>query len=363
MKKLRAICFYLPQFHPTDFNDKNWGPGFTEWTNVARGRPRFLGHYQPKIPGELGFYDLRRRDIFRHQVQLANSYGIYGFCFYYYRFGSDRELDKPITSLLSRPVPFVPFLYCWANESWTRAWDGRSDDVIRSQTYDDATINGVIDDLVFATKDERYIRIDGRPVFLIYQLEHMPSPLNDWLSDFRTRVRTKIGCDILLGAVYSHGFTTQMASIVDFVVQFPPHRIPRTLKRTLIDAKDIDPYDPSLEDYFESYDSIVRASLEGLDLIPNMAPGICPDWDNSARRSRKAHIVVGSTPDKFMNWTREAGRRAIQRADDNQIPYPLLFVNAWNEWAEGAVLEPTWDQGRSYLEAIRDGMREAQGTS
>lgn len=356
MSSVKAISFYLPQFHPTAFNDVNWGPGFTEWTNVAQGRPRYPGHFQPRLPGELGFYDLRYRGIFEEQIGLAQANGVHGFCFYYYRFGAQCELDLPMRSLLERPHPVVPFCLCWANESWTRAWDGRSDAVIREQTYGEETLSGLVDDLSVAMADSRYIRIDGKPIFLIYQLEHLPIPQSGWIKELRDRVRTACGIEMLLGAVYSHGFTKELSSMVDLVVQFPPHRVPRKTKRALIDADTMQPYDRDRGDYFESYDAVADAALAGVDLIRNLVPGVCPDWDNSVRREKNAHMLVGSTPEKFEAWVEAAANAALSKSESGDIPYPLLFVNAWNEWAEGAVLEPSWKHKRAYLDAFKRGL-------
>ncbi|WP_201861466.1 glycosyltransferase WbsX family protein [Microvirga soli] len=361
MTNVTPICFYLPQFHTTAFNDENWGAGFTEWTNVARGTPRYPGHAQPRIPGELGFYDLRHRPVFAEQIALAQAYGIYGFCFYYYRFGEQRELDMPVRSLLSSPHPNLPFCLCWANESWTRAWDGRSDQLIREQTYDEVTLTGLIDDLASAMADPRYIRVNGRPVFLIYQTEHLPSPVGEWISEFRARLREKTAADVMLGGVYSHGFKPEMAKLLDFVVQFPPHRVPRAQKRALLDPAALNVFEPERGDYFEAYDAVRDASLAGLNLIENLVPGICPDWDNSSRRPKNAHVLVGSTPHKFEGWTQKAVEASIIRARAGKIPAPFLFINAWNEWAEGAVLEPTWAHQRAYLEAFHRGLVSVQG--
>jgi hypothetical protein len=357
MTDVKALAFYLPQFHPTPFNDENWGPGFTEWTNIARGQPRFPGHAQPKIPGELGFYDLRRRGVFHEQSALAQAHGVRGFCMYHYRFGDAVELDLPLKSLLAAPQPQFSFCLCWANESWTRAWDGRSDTLIREQTYGDDTVNGLIGDLVQAMADPRYIRIDGRPVFLIYQIDHIPGSAEQWVNAFRAKLNAAVKANVLLGAVYSHRFTVDMSRFVDFVVQFPPHRIPRATKRALIDAGDVMPFEPERGDYFECYDAVIVSSLEGAEIIPNLVPGVCPNWDNSVRRAKNAHVLVGSTPEKFENWVASAAKIAVEKAEAGAIPCPLLFVNAWNEWAEGAMLEPSWTDRRAYLEAFARGLK------
>jgi len=350
------ICFYLPQFHPVPFNDMHWGHGFSEWTNVARGRPLFAGHEQPRLPGELGFYDLRYRPILAEQIALAQTYGVYGFCFYYYRFGEQRELHLPVRQLLSRSKPNLPFCLCWANENWTRAWDGRSDELIRNQDYSETTLTGVIDDLSEAMQDPRYIRVNGKPVFLIYQIDLVPRPVGEWTQALRERLRVRCGAECLLGAVFSPGMTRQYADFVDFVVEFPPHRIPREGQRLLLDIQSVQPFDLERKDYFEAYDSVVASSLAGLDWIGKLVPGVCPDWDNSCRRPKGAHVLIGSNPEKFSRWVSLAANIALDKAEKKEIPYPFLFVNAWNEWGEGAALEPSWTSQRRYLEAFKTGL-------
>lgn len=324
---------------------------------MSRGTPRFEGHEQPKVPGELGFYDLRLRTTFSEQITLAQAHGIMGFCLYHYRFGTQRQLDLPLRSLLSSPQPNFPFCLCWANESWTKAWDGRSDKVLLEQTYGEETLSGLVEDLTGAMQDPRYIRVDDRPVFMIYQLEHLPAPQSEWIADLRQRLKKATGIEMCLGGVYSHGFTPAMSKLVDFVVQFPPHRIPRPYKRKLVSPDKVALLPAGKTDYFEDYDDVARASLDGIDLVENLVPGVCPDWDNSSRRQEKAHILLNSAPDKFGIWASLAAKESRRKAAAGLIPAPFLFINAWNEWAEGAVLEPSWKHQRKYLEALRSALK------
>jgi lipopolysaccharide biosynthesis protein len=357
---VKPIAFYLPQFHPTTFNDQNWGKGYTEWVSAARATPRFPGHRHPKIPSELGFYDLRRRDVMADQITLAQAYGIHGFCFYYYRFGDTRQLSLPVDSLLSRPHPLLPFCLCWANEDWTRAWDGRSDDVLLKQRYDDDTLAGLVEDFAVAMEDPRYIRSDDRPLLIIYQVEHVLAARSDWFEALAGRMMARIGSRPLIGGVFSHGMTSEMAKQLDFVVQFPPHRLPRARKRIIMKPEEVGPLEPERKDYFERYDDVVEAALSGAPLIENLIPGVCPDWDNSPRRATNAHVLIGSSPEKFAGWVVEAADLARRKAAEGSIPGPFLFINAWNEWAEGATMEPSWDLGRTYLEAFKRAIGLAQ---
>jgi lipopolysaccharide biosynthesis protein len=354
---ITTLCFYLPQFHPTDFNDRHWGEGFTEWTNVTRARPRFDGHVQPKYPGKFGYYDLRIPGLMQEQGKLAAEYGVSGFCFYYYRFGNERVLDLPLRDYLKLGDDKLPFCFCWANESWTRAWDGKTAEVIFGQTYDDATLNGLADDVAEALQDSRYIRIGGRPLFLIYQVAEVPNPA-EWTAKLREAINRRSGEEVLLGSVYSNGFTEDMLSFLDIVVQFPPHRILRPHKRKLMKPREVKPYEPQREDFYEAYSDVAEAALKGVDMIAPMIPAVTPDWDNAARRQNKAHTLVGSTPEAFGAWVAEAAAVARRKAAEGKLPEPLLFVNAWNEWAEGAMMEPSAEHGYAYLEALRDGLKK-----
>lgn len=354
--KLKAVAFHLPQFHPNALNDELWGAGFSEWRNVVKARPRFSQHVQPKLPGRLGFYDLRSVDVLEDQADLARSFGISAFCFYYYRFGAQRALDRPLEIFLQNPSIDINFLYCWANEPWTRAWDGRSDEVILPQSYGKEAFSGLLRDLKRSIIDPRYFRIGDRPLFLVYQVEDLPNA-SVFLSDLRDAIRHELGEDLSIGCVYSHGFRSEMLEYVDFVVQFPPHRLPRPRgKRVLQEPEELEVFDVALGDYYEAYSEVMRASLCPENWPPKLYLGVTPDWDNSARRMQKAHILTGSTPDMFGRWVEEATRLTVQRYAARQIEEPVLFVNAWNEWAEGAALEPSEVFGDLYLTAFRCGI-------
>src|SRR5215471_9126155 len=174
--KARLIAFYLPQFHPIPENDAWWGKGFTEWTNVARARPVFRGHYQPHMPADLGFYDLRLPEVRQAQADLAREYGIHGFCYYHYWFGGKRLLQYPFDRVLTSGKPDFPFCLCWANEPWTRAWDGREQDILQPQSYSEEDDRRHIVSLLPAVLDERAIRVEGKPLFLVYQARELPDP-------------------------------------------------------------------------------------------------------------------------------------------------------------------------------------------
>lgn len=217
---IRAIAFYLPQFHPVPENDEWWGKGFTEWTNVTKAKPAFRNHYQPHLPSDLGFYDLRLPEIREQQAELARQYGIHGFCYYHYWFNGRRILERPLNEVLSSGNPDFPFCVCWANENWTRVWDGGEKELLLKQEYsledDRAHIRSLIDTL----SDERYIRIDNKPLFLVYRTGLLPNP--KMTSDVWREEAQKAGlADLYLVRVESHGDYTDPADI-GFDATFPP---------------------------------------------------------------------------------------------------------------------------------------------
>lgn len=351
----QALALYLPQFHSFAFNDNAWGPGFSEWRNVVKATPRFDGHVQPLLPGELGFYDLRTPETLAKQAALAARFGIDGMAIYYYRFGRERLMAEPTDRLLETPDVPLRFCYCWANEDWTRAWDGKTSEILLKQDYSDETLRLLVDDLCHACADTRYIRIDDRPVLMIYQLDRLPDA-EATLSRIRELVGERLAIEPVIGTTWNERFREEWEPLVDFIVQFPPHRTPRVSKRTLLDRTQVSGASAQTADHLESYDLVMSQSTEAMDELDRLAPGVCPAWDNSPRRAQQANILIGSTPAKFGEWTRFASAKAVQKHETCKLPAPLLFVNAWNEWAEGAVLEPTEIDGRAYLRAFLKGV-------
>jgi lipopolysaccharide biosynthesis protein len=352
-----VAAFYLPQFHPIEENDRAWGPGFTEWHNVARGRPRFRGHQQPVLPTDLGFYDLRLPATRVAQQELARAHGIDAFCWYHYWFDGRRLLHEPFDGMLADPDESLPFLLCWANESWTRNWSGHSGEVIVEQRYssddDEAHIRWLVE--VFA--DPRYVRVDGRPVLLVYQASELPEPTATTDLWRRTCVDAGVGEPLLL-AVSSFRQRIDDPALLGFdgvVEQQPDLNVVRpawrAATRYVASRTRLVPRYPAQVRF--PYDRLVRtatARQASYATRTDRYPTVCSGWDNSPRRRRGATILTGTTPELYAEWLSSAMRTAA----------PIVFVNAWNEWAEGAHLEPDDVHGRAFLEATAKAVSAAR---
>lgn len=350
----RHLAFYLPQFHPIPENDEWWGPGFTEWTNVARARPRFKGHDQPDIPADLGFYDLRLPETRRDQAAMAQEYGIDGFVYYHYWFDGKQVLERPFDEVLASGEPGLPFALCWANENWTRTWDGHAGEVLLGQSYDAGSERAHGQWLARAFMDERYLRIDGKPIFLVYRASQLPDPraiTRIWRDEARA---AGVGEIFLLRVEGQVGERTDPHALgFDAGVEFAPDWIAmHSLGARILDsaARRIAPRRTAARTRFVDYDGMVRRMLARKTPDYLRFPCVSPGWDNTPRRRQGGLVVRDSTPESYGAWVREASLRA-PRTDSGES---LVFVNAWNEWAEGAHLEPGLRWGRGYLEAHRD---------
>ncbi|MBA4749956.1 MAG: glycoside hydrolase family 99-like domain-containing protein [Alphaproteobacteria bacterium] len=365
-KAAKVICFYLPQFHPIPENDEWWGEGFTEWTNVRSAQPQYPGHYQPRIPGDLGYYDLRNTEVQRKQIELAKLYGIEGFCFYFYWFGGKRLLEKPVENYLNDPSLSLPFCLCWANENWTRRWDGLENDVLIAQNHSSEDDLAFIECVSEYLKDPRYIRIDGRPLLLIYRPDLLPN-MRETAERWRTWCRENG-----IGEIYlSFTLSFQPLGYVDFphpsvygldaAIEFlpneskPPAITPHFSFTTNFTGNVFDAsIFPERSRNLTQLNFCFHADDQGLH--PNPAPatyfrGAFPAWDNTARRGERATIFEYASPANYheclYNVLKDTQKR-FSKTDER-----LVFVNAWNEWAEGAYLEPDQYYGYAYLEATR----------
>jgi lipopolysaccharide biosynthesis protein len=353
--RTRSVAFYLPQFHPIPENDRWWGAGFTEWRNTAKARPLFAGHQQPHVPAELGYYDLRSAETREAQAELARTHGIDAFCYYHYWFDGRRLLERPFDEVLRSASPTLPFCLCWANESWTRAWDGSTRSILVEQRYSAADDLAHIRHLAPALADPRYLRLDGRPVLLVYRASQLPNSrrTNDvWRDEAR---RLGIG-DLHLARVESLSDERgdPIALGFDSAIEFQPDwrqlRAPgmqRAIQRAAhaVGTTRFDtPY--TTLDYATLADAALAAPAPGYTRFPCVTPG----FDNTPRRSRGAVVLTNSSPARYGDW--------VARTLRTEAP-ELLFVNAWNEWGEGAHLEPCERWGRGYLEAHRDAVARA----
>jgi len=337
---VRLVAFYLPQFHPIPENDEWWGKGFTEWTNVRRGEPQFVGHYQPRFPGDLGYYDLREPEVLERQIEMAQYGGIHGFCFHYYWFGGKRLLERPVDMFLSDPERFdMPFMICWANENWTRRWDGMEEDVLMPQDYSDSCASNFIKDLESTLLDPRYIRIDGKPFLIVYRAGHIPDARH-WFGIWRKYWR-----DAGHGEIYiAHAQAFDDRNAADFgadaTVQFPPHGFPLQLAT--------EKFLPLADGYeghcFQSDD--YPAAFPDTEGTRSIFRTVFPGWDNTARKGNRALAVIGATPGKYGDWLSEACRLTLEEHPGSDR---FVFINAWNEWGEAAYLEPDQRFGYAFL--------------
>lgn len=340
---IRTVAFYLPQFHPIPENNAWWGKGFTEWTNATKAKPLFPGHYQPHLPTDFGFYDLRLRATRHEQIKTAKEYGIDGFCYHYYWFSGTRLLQQPLDDMLVDPASDMPFCLCWANENWTRRWDGAERDVLIAQKYlpDDAL--NFIKSVVPFFQDPRYIRLNGAPFLIVYCPQHLRTPLEN-IEIWRQYCRSVGIGDIHVCAALIHGNEDYAQYGFDSGVEFPPHN-----SKCDNVAADLNFFEP-FQGHAIEYAAIARSYLDRRYACTNVFRTVFPSWDNTARTANRAVIVVGSTPENYEYWLAEAIHRTSQDFPGEER---FVFVNAWNEWAEGCHLEPDRKFMRGFLEATR----------
>ena len=359
--RLRTVAFYLPQFHRIPENDAWWGRGFTEWRKVASSRPLFVGHYQPHLPADTGFYDLRVPETRSEHADLARAHGIDAFCYWHYWFDGRRLLERPFEEVLASGKPDFPFCLCWANENWTRRWDGHDDEVLMEQRYSAEDDRSHVAYLATAFRDRRYLRIDGRPLFLVYRARRLPEPAAT-ASRLREEARRLGIGELFLACVES--FPEERgdpASIgFDAAVEFQPDWSLLTKDlctgplRVLASNGEIAGVTSAFDDTsvcsVYDYAAVVDRMIAKAPASYPRFPCVVPMWDNSPRRGsiEKSVILHGSTPEHYERWLKAAIARAQKLPGER-----LLFVNAWNEWAEGTHLEPDLRHGRAYLEATR----------
>lgn len=364
---MKVMCMYLPQYHSFPENDKWWGEGYTEWVAVKRGKPLFKGHVQPKVPINNNYYDLDKEAVstFTKQAELAKEYGVYGFSIYQYYFKGQTLMERPLEALLSHPEIDLKYNLCWANESWTRTWYGLENEVLMAQEYGtEEDFRAHFEYMLPFFKDERYIKVDNKPVYQIYKtfdipcFEEMAECFNKWAIEN--------GFD---GVYFISGKTaagseerTEAKSLINGYYYFEPGF---SLKFGLSGLQKLS-YNAStairtLLNKFRSEDKKKLERLVNADWIyksitdrnydDNEYPGIIPDWDNTPRRSYKGLMYKGTSPEKFKKSLLILKDKVEGRNCD------FVYVNAWNEWGEGAYIEPDEYRGYAYLEAIREAVK------
>ncbi len=343
-RRANLLAYYLPQFHSVPENDRWWGRGFTEWTSVARGMPRFAGHYQPRTPRDLGYYTLDDAETMRRQIALARGAGLHAFVHYFYWFNGQRLLEKPIEAMLADPALDFPFALMWANENWTRRWDGSDDEVLIAQDYRESDDAALIDTFARHFSDPRYIRVDGRPILMIYRPRLIPDT-QATVARWRHLFADRHDMNPLLVMAQSFADTDPRPFAFDGAIEFPPHKLVAGLRTR---NREISFFDLRATAQVFAYDDVVATSLAeptgSYPLIKTAMPG----WDNDARRQGAGMVLHGSTPAKYQAWMEQLIDRAQAQPFFGET---FVCVNAWNEWAEGAYLEPDVHFGAAYLNA------------
>ena len=364
MDNVKTLAIYLPQFHPIEENDEWWGKGFTEWTNVTNARRFFRGHHQPRLPADLGFYDLRLPESRQAQADMAARYGIDGFCYYHYWFEGRRLIDRPFKDVLASGKPDFPFCLFWANETWSRRWLGEECEILLKQTYSMADHERHATWLAQAFDDKRYIRINGKPIFLIYRPLDIPE-LQSALDIYRSTVQRLIGVEPYLLGADSHRSGMDLREVgfdasMNFAPQlglipnvqddrFSKRRLLRNLKQRVFSSR------LNLADY----QVISEKMWQRRPTHDHWFPSVFVGWDNTARRAERGVVMLNGGPEPFAKNVRRALTVLQTRPKDEQI----LFVNAWNEWAEGNHLEPDQRYGHGYLNVLLRELQAARGST
>jgi hypothetical protein len=344
----KTIAFYLPQFHPTPENDSWWGAGFTEWTNVTRAKQLYRGHYQPFLPSDLGFYDLRCSETRQDQADLAKRYGVTAFCYWHYWFAGRRILERPFEEVLESECPEMPFCLGWANQTWSGTWHGAPDKILIEQTYP-----GIEDDVAHfeylskAFSDPRYLKIDGRPLLYIFRPEDLPNPKTWSVAINRFMKSRGLGGVFLVGEVsdlLGNGAKAGNADQYGFdamvYMRLPAKtdgldRLRMRLRRKILGQPERYPVDRDLCEFPSSVDP------------QSTYPCVYSNWDNTPRSGVRGLVIDGASPTTYARHLKQAVELTIRHQPDN----PIVFIKSWNEWAEGNVLEPSAKFGRGFLEA------------
>jgi hypothetical protein len=357
MSNIKTVAIYLPQFHPVPENDEWWGPGFTEWTNVKKSKPLYKGHNQPKIPhSSVGYYDLGEPDVMVKQAALAKEHGIYGFAFYHYWFNGKRLLDLPMDNLLKNNKPDFPFCLFWANETWSRRWLGEEKEILIKQTYSEEDDNNHIDWLIKVFSDKRYIKVGNKPVFIIYRPLDFPD-IRKTLSVFTEKCLYSGLEKPYFIASNSHAGDIDLTkygfeNILNFEPQLgvlPGFMDDRKSLKKLISNIKLGVFNSKLKlfDYSKAKELMLNRNF-----LYSYLPCSFVAWDNTPRRGKNGIVLKNSDPAIFKKYFAKSVNALIKmnfKEEEN-----FIFINAWNEWAEGNCLEPDIKYDFQYLEAVKE---------
>lgn len=346
---IKYLALYLPQFHAIPENDEWWGKNFTEWTNVKAANPYFKGHNQPRIPHkDIGYYNLvNDSEIMAKQAEMAKKYGIYGFAYYLYWFNGKKLLEKPLEQMLNDKKVDIPFCLFWANHNWTRSWDAGNKEILLEQKYNESSYKKFIDDLIPYFNDNRYIRINGKPVLLVYQADHMPDPKKA-VSVWRNYAKERYEEELYLITIQQNNMISPDKFGYDAAMEGAPNY--RAI-HSIVDKVDqpIIPDDVTITFYdylLNAFQYVLRKEKKY-----KLYRCVYPDFDNTPRRKKsKGWMFLGSNPERFRNFLIEISKQAVK---DFKPDERFVFINAWNEWAECAYLEPDTSKGYALLEICK----------
>lgn len=340
---MKLIAFYLPQFHPIKENNEWWGKGFTEWRNVTKSKALFKEHYQPQLPSDLGFYDLRVPEVMEEQSKMAKEYGIDAFCYYHYWFNGKLLLEQPLEQMLQNKKVNISFCLSWANENWTRRWDGRESEILMEQKYEKYDSKSHLKWLIPFFKDERYLKIDNKPVFLVYRamdIKNISEIIKEW-DKMCKEAGLKGIYTIASNTLYNKLSYKELLDLgFDAVNNFEPNSF---YEEDLIETSSIK---TSVYDYKKfSLRSIEKEWERDIKIFPT----VFPNWDNSPRKGEGAIIIQNENVNDYAYWLYKSMEKVNHLNEEEQI----VFINAWNEWAEGAHLEPDLKFEKLFLEATK----------
>lgn len=354
----KLIAYYLPQMHPTPENNAWWGRGVTEWNNVSRAVPQYVGHYQPRLPGELGYYDLRLVENIKRQAELAKMYGVYGFAWYYYWFDGKRLLERPLDMFIKDKSIDFPFCLCWANESWTKGFFGSTKEVIMKQSETEESYRNFIADAVSYLKDERYITVKGKKLLIIYKAQNVPNPkavLDYWREYCSSH---GVGNIYIIGVWTADWKNDVLERGFDSAAEFQPGSLLPYCRKI---NRELSFVNKDFVGEVYSYPNLVNNKIYKKNFrTSGMYNAIMPMWDNTPRRNNHGNVIFhGATPALYKKWLSDI---ICHYRQDCNMDDDLIFINAWNEWGEGAYLEPDRYYGYAYLEATKAAIEDTRTT-